>query len=156
MGEYRFLSTWCVDAPIERVWDVLQDDEHYPDWWKGVLAVKVLEPGDEHGVGRVARTTWRSALPYKLEFDFRLTRVEPPHLIAGQASGELEGDGTWRLYEGRGTAAVYSWNVRTTRAWMNVLRPVAKPAFGWNHDVVMRRGAQGLARRLGVALIASD
>ena len=25
MGQYEFLTTWCLDAPIERVFDVLRD-----------------------------------------------------------------------------------------------------------------------------------
>jgi hypothetical protein len=33
---------------------------------------------------------------------------------------------------------------------MNLLAPLARPIFRWNHDVVMDWGADGLARRLGV------
>ena len=33
---------------------------------------------------------------------------------------------------------------------MNLLAPVARPLFKWNHDVVMNWGAEGLAKRLGV------
>jgi hypothetical protein len=44
--------------------------------------------------------------------------------------------------------------VRTTRAWMNLAGRLGRPAFGWNHDRVMRDGGRGLARRLGVALVA--
>jgi hypothetical protein len=95
-------------------------------------------------------------LPYELSFDSRVTRVERPHLIEGTATGELEGTGVWRLYEGSGTAAVYEWRVHTTRAWMNVLAPLARPAFAWNHDIVMRQGADGIARELGARLIARD
>jgi hypothetical protein len=93
---------------------------------------------------------------YELSFDTRVTRVERPHLLEGTAAGELEGTGTWRLYEGPGTAAVYEWRVRTTRAWMSVLGSVVRPAFVWNHDVVMRQGADGIARALGAQLIACD
>jgi hypothetical protein len=50
---------------------------------------------------------------------------------------------------------VYEWDVRTARAWMNWLAPVARPAFAWNHDAVMRQGAEGLARLLGVPLLVS-
>lgn len=37
---------------------------------------------------------------------------------------------------------------------MNVLAPVARPAFSWNHDLVMRQGGHGLAKRLGATLVA--
>jgi len=156
MASYSFLSTWCVSAPLERVWALLCDVERYPDWWKGVRKVDVLEPGaDGRGLGTLYRTQWRSRLPYSLTLDTRITRYEPPHLVEGQASGELAGIGTWRLYESSaGTAAIYSWDVRTTAASMNWLAPIARPAFTYNHDLVMRWGAEGLARTLGAELIA--
>ena len=43
------------------------------------------------------------------------------------------------------TAVVYEWNVRTTKPWMNLLAPIARPVFAWNHDWVMRNGGEGLA-----------
>jgi hypothetical protein len=157
MAAYSFLTTWCVDAPIERVWDVISASERYPEWWTGVRSVTELESGGENGVGALSRFEWRSKLPYSLEFDMRVTRSQPPYLLEAQASGELEGVGIWRLYSGAlGTAVVYSWDVSTTRRWMNRLAPLARPAFTWNHDLVMRRGAQGLATKLGVELVAYD
>jgi hypothetical protein len=131
------------------VFDVLHDSGAYPRWWKGVQSVELLEPGDKSAVGELDHFTWRSVLPYTLGFDLRVTRVERPHLIEGHASGELEGVGTWRLYEGPGTAIVYDWRVRTTKLWMNLLGPLARPAFAWNHDIVMRAGGRGLAAELG-------
>ncbi len=74
----------------------------------------------------------------------------------GHASGELEGVGTWRLYKGDGVAVVYDWRVRTTKPWMNVFGPLARPAFSWNHDVVMRQGGRGLAAELGATLLLCD
>lgn len=35
---------------------------------------------------------------------------------------------------------------------MNLLAPVARPLFAWNHDVVMTWGGEGLARLLGAHL----
>jgi hypothetical protein len=156
MAAYSFLTTWCVAAPLERVWDVISDPLGYPDWWPGVRKVTVLEPGEDGpgGVGTLYRQEWRSKLPYSLEFDSRVTRIEAPHLLAGQASGELTGAGIWRLFEGpSGTVALYNWDVSTTRAWMNRLAPVARPAFAWNHHYVMRQGALGLAEKLGAELV---
>lgn len=157
MAAYSFVSTWCVDAPITDVWDVLAASDRYPEWWKGVLEVVELEPGGEHGIGALSRMRWRSRLPYSLQIDLRVTRSEPPHLLEARASGELVGVGVWRLYEGAaGTAAVFSWDVFTSRAWMNRLAPVGPPAFARNHDYVMRNGAFGLAARLGAELVAHD
>jgi uncharacterized protein YndB with AHSA1/START domain len=156
VASYEFLTTWCIDAPIEAVFDVLNDSAGYPRWWKGVQSVEVLEPGDQRTRGELARFTWRSVLPYSLGFDLRATRVERPHLIEGHAFGELEGVGTWRLYEGQGTAIVYDWRVRTTKRWMNLVGPLARPAFSWNHDIVMRQGGKGLAAELGAALLLHD
>ncbi|MDQ6777227.1 MAG: SRPBCC family protein [Actinomycetota bacterium] len=156
MASYEFLTTWCVDAPIEAVFDVLHDAREYPRWWKGVQSVALLEPGDESGVGELDHFVWRSVLPYSLGFDLRVIRVEPPYLIEGLAHGELEGVGTWRLYGGRGTAIVYDWRVQTTKRWMNAFGALARPAFAWNHDLVMRQGGKGLATELGATLLLHD
>ena len=153
VADYRFVTTWCLDAPIERVFEAIDDAAAWPQWWRGVKRTELLEQGDEDGVGRLWRLTWRSRLPYELTFESRVTRREPPHLLEGTADGELVGIGRWRIYEGRGTAAVYEWNVRTSRAWMNRVAPVARPLFAWNHDVVMRHGAEGLAGLLGAPLL---
>jgi uncharacterized protein YndB with AHSA1/START domain len=154
MAEYRFLTTWCLEAPIEPVWDAIYDSERWPEWWRGVESAVEVTPGDDDGIGRVGRYVWKSRLPYELEFEMVTTRVDRPHLLEGEASGELAGTGRWRLFEAAGTTAVlYEWNVRTARPWMNLLAPVARPVFAWNHDWVMRNGGEGLARRLGARLL---
>ena len=157
MAEYRFLTTWLLDADRERIWDAIYESERWPEWWKGVLETERLEEGDANGVGQYGRYVWKSRLPYELEFFIRTTEVERPHLLVGEASGELAGTGRWRLFEQGGvTAVIYEWNVRTTRAWMNALSPIARPIFAVNHDWVMRNGGEGLARLLGANLLASD
>ncbi len=45
---------------------------------------------------------------------------------------------------------MYEWNVKTTKAWMNLLAPIAGPVFRWNHDTIMRWGEEGLKMRLGL------
>ncbi len=153
MSEYAFLTRWSFQAPIEQVWDLIAKAEDWPGWWPGVERVEVLEPGPEGEVGSLRRFTWKSRLPYRLAFDMRTTRVERPHVLEGQASGELDGTGRWELRQERDWTHVrYDWRVATSKAWMNLLAPVARPLFAWNHDVVMRWGGEGLARRLGCPL----
>jgi hypothetical protein len=157
LAEYRFLTTWLVQAERDRVWDAIYESERWPGWWKGVLEAEKLEEGDEAGVGQYGRYVWKARLPYRLEFFVRTTRVEKPHLLEGDASGELAGIGRWRLFEHAGvTAVLYEWNVRTTRAWMNFFAPFARPIFAVNHDYVMRNGGHGLAKLLGARLLAVD
>ena len=118
--------------------------------------VEERDAGDGAGIGSCCLVEWRSRVPYSLSFEFTVERVEPPRLMAGVARGELAGKGTWRLFEQDGvTAVVYEWEVETTKRWMNLVGPVARPVFEYNHDVVMRWGGEGLARRLGVRLLAA-
>ena len=102
------------------------------------------------------RIAWRSRIPYDLEFEFTVHDMDEPCSMSGEADGELTGSGQWRLFEQDGvTAVTYEWNVHTTKPWMNVLAPVARPIFEYNHNVVMRWGGEGLARRLGCNLLAA-
>jgi len=156
VSEYGFLTTWVLDARAEDVWNAIYHPERWPEWWPGVVAVEKLAGGDDGGVGSVYRHTWKSLLPYEVRFDIRTTRVELPHVIEGEAWGELAGRGRWRFFERDVTVVTYEWNVRTTRPWMNALAPVARPVFAWNHDYVMRRGGRGLAELLGARLLAQS
>ena len=135
---------------------MLREPLRWPQWWRGVERVAELAPGDARRVGSRYRIAWRSRIPYELEFDFTVHTVDEPCCMAGQAVGELEGTGTWRLFEQNGiTAVVYDWDVTTSKRWMKLLAPVARPVFEYNHDVVMRWGGEGLARRLGTRLLAA-
>jgi uncharacterized protein YndB with AHSA1/START domain len=152
---YEFVTIWRLDAPLEQVWNEIKHSENWPQWWKGVLQIKELKAGDENGVGSIRHSMWKSALPYKLEFDMEIMRVEPMNTIEARAFGELEGVGLWTLTaENENTTHVrYDWKVKTTKAWMNYLAPVAKPFFRWNHDVIMNWGGQGLAKKLNCRLL---
>ncbi|HWW66409.1 MAG TPA: SRPBCC family protein [Solirubrobacterales bacterium] len=157
MAEYRFLTTWLLDSPREPVWEAIYDQERWPQWWRGVEEAEELKPGAEDGVGTVSRLVWKSLLPYRVEFEVTTTRVEKHQLLEADAVGELEGVGRWRLYEQDGaTAVLYEWNVSTTKPWMNLMAPLLRPAFEWNHDWVMTRGGEGISRLLGCRLLASD
>lgn len=120
------------------------------------MRVDELASGDGCRVGSCYRIEWRSRIPYSVEFEFTVQRAEEPTLMEGRAEGDLNGQGRWRLLEDAGvTAVLYEWNVSTAKPWMNAVAPLARPLFAWNHDRVMRWGGEGLARELGVPLLAS-
>ncbi|MEI7925556.1 MAG: SRPBCC family protein [Chloroflexota bacterium] len=151
MKQYHFVTNWNVEAPIERVFEVILDSLAWPEWWHGVTHVEAVTPGDADGVGDVRRYTFRSVLPYALTFDVRSTLVDPPGRLFGDASGQLVGRGRWFLVPtAEGTSIRYEWDVSTTEWWMNLAGPIAGAVFSWNHDVIMRWGEQGLRARLGL------
>ena len=154
MAHYSFLSTWILDAPRDDVWNAIYAVERWPEWWRGVREVELLEEGDADGVGALYRHDWRSVIPYPVRFEARITRIEPRDLIEADAHGELAGTGRWRFFGDRETTVTYEWNVRTTKPWMNFAAPLARPIFRWNHNVVMHQGGEGLARLLGARLLA--
>jgi uncharacterized protein YndB with AHSA1/START domain len=157
MADYHYVSTWQLQAPIEQVWTAITDLERLPAWYSGVQDARVLASGDAHGVGTRVRYVIKGRLPLRLAFEATITRSVPPREQELQAEGELEGTGRWLLEQhGEVTTARYTWDVRTTRPWMNLLAPVARPIFTWNSRGVMLQAGEGLARFLDVPLVRAE
>ncbi len=145
MAVYRFETVWMFDNRIEPVWDAIRQTGNWPEWWRGVISVSELRTGDKDGVGAIYHTIWKSRLPYRLEFDSEVLRVVQYREIEVRAFGELEGSGLWQFEtKGREVIVRYDWRVSTKKRWMNVIAPVARPLFKWNHDVIMAWGEAGL------------
>jgi carbon monoxide dehydrogenase subunit G len=157
MADYHYVSTWQLQAPIEQVWAALNDLEHLPIWYSGVHEARELTPGDAQGVGRRVRYVIKGPLPLQLAFEATTTRSLPPREQELQAEGELAGTGRWSLdQQGEVTTVRYRWDVGTTRPWMNVLAPLARPLFTWNSRGVMLQAGEGLAGFLGVPLVSAE
>jgi uncharacterized protein YndB with AHSA1/START domain len=155
LSGFSLVSEWRLGVPIERVWEALVRPQEWPRWWRYVEAAVPVAAGNARGIGARTSYVWSSRLPYRLVFEMRTTRTEPPLLLEGEASGDLEGRGRWLLARDAGTTAVrYEWQVHTTRRWMNVVGPLLAPLFAWNHDQVMRAGGRGLAEYLGARYVS--
>ncbi|WP_413171594.1 SRPBCC family protein [Anabaena azotica] len=148
MTEYNFVTTWIIDAPIEKVWSEIINYPNWPTWWKYVE--RVISIQDYH------RFIWKTPLAYKLAFDIKLIRVEPPNVLELMAKGDVDGVGLWELESiESGTLVRYTWKVKTTKAWMNILAIFLRPLMEWNHNAIMEEGGKALAQRLGAKLISA-
>ena len=157
MADYHYISTWQLQAPIERVWPAISDLERLPAWYPAVQEVQTLAAGDPDGVGGRVRYLIKGRLPMRLAFEATITRVVPPRELELRAEGELAGTGRWELEQrGEVTSVRYTWDVRTTKAWMNLAAPVARPLFTWNTRGVLLEAGQGLARFLQVPLVDAE
>ncbi len=148
-SEFLLISRWRIEAPLTRVWNALHEPADWPRWWRYVAAVDKLAAGDAEGVGARYRFHWTSRLPYSIRLTTEVTEIARHRLIRASASGDLQGEGVWRLQESAaGTDVEYTWKVNLDRAWMRLFAPLLRPVFTWNHNAVMAAGEQGLGRHL--------
>jgi hypothetical protein len=153
MALYHFVTEFALDAAPERVWDLILRTPTWLPFWRWLRRVDVLEPGRPDGTGARYRLVIGTALPYALTFEGEAVRVVPRSRYEARTTGDLEGTGLWELSQQDGGSRLrYTWIVAPTKRWMNLLAPIARPAFSWNHALVMRGFAAGLARELGCRL----
>jgi hypothetical protein len=154
MQRYVLTSRWRLAASPQRVWQLLTDIERWPRWWRRVRVAHVIEKGREGGVGGVATIEWSSALALRIRLRLITTQCEAGRHLEALAEGDLRGRGSW-LLEPTPLGAVdvtYRWDAVPTRPFMRHLGTVLQPVFEWNHFVVMRDGAHGMASHLGCSL----
>jgi uncharacterized protein YndB with AHSA1/START domain len=150
-GEYRFLTRWQFDAPIDRVWAVITDVGQYPLWWPGVQKATILGPDKSLRVGQTAELAVRGSLPYTLHFRTEVVDFAAPHRLIVRSSGELTGRGEWSLSSSEsGTEVTYLWEVTLDKQPFNLLArlPGIRRLLENNHDRVMTQGGANLAQLL--------
>lgn len=152
-NDYHFVTRWQIEASPEEITTVLGEADALARWWPSVyLTVRVEEPGDERGIGRVVSLWTKGWLPYTLRWSFRVTESDPPHGFAFEAFGDFVGRGVWTLEptdDGRSTAVTYDWLILAEKGILKRLSFVMKPLFGANHRWAMARGEESL--RLEIA-----
>jgi hypothetical protein len=147
LTEYHFLERWHAGAPPDAVWDLVADPRTYARWWSEFVEVTPLN--DIEGVGSRVAVHVKAALPYHMRFELESVRYDRPHAAEVRVQGDLVGLMRWLFtpYAG-GTYLVFEEEVRTGKQLLNVLAPLGKPFFAWNHRSMMRHGQQGLNRAL--------
>lgn len=137
---YSFREQWTVAANPEDVRAVLVDLEHYPAWWRQVVAVGKIGEDD-------AVALCRSVLPYTLELRLHAVSRELP-TIEVEVGGHLCGRVRWTLEPATGgTRLTWQQDVRV-HGWLAGPAAVARPLLRWNHARMMRGGRLGLEARL--------
>ncbi len=116
-NDYHFITHWCVQGALKEVSDIIGDARELTRWWPSVyLDVRVLEPGDEHGLGKVVSLYTKGWLPYTLRWDFRVTSVQRDG-FALVASGDFDGRGIWIFeQDGPWVNITYDWKISAASA----------------------------------------
>lgn len=116
-------STAEVDAPLERVWALVEDVERAPEWQGGLKGIHALER-DGEGHATLCQTE-ADAKVRTVKATVRFTYNGPTTLSWRQEKGELKSvDGRWELEDlgGNRTRATYSLEVDLGRMLSLVIR----------------------------------
>jgi uncharacterized protein YndB with AHSA1/START domain len=116
-------STAEIDAPLERVWALVEDVERAPGWQGGLKGIRALERDDE-GRATLCQTEG-DAKVRTVKSTVRFTYNGPTTLAWRQEKGELKSvDGRWELEDlgGNRTRATYSLAVDPGRMLGLVIR----------------------------------
>jgi len=148
-NDYHFITHWCVQGALKEVSDIIGDARELTRWWPSVyLDVRVLEPGDEHGLGKVVSLYTKGWLPYTLRWDFRVTSVQRDG-FALVASGDFDGRGIWIFeQDGPWVNITYDWKISAEKPLLRYFSVLVKPIFSANHRWAMARGEESLRLEL--------
>jgi hypothetical protein len=149
-SDYHFITKWRVEGELKEVADIIEDALSLPRWWGSVyLKAQELEPGGEHGIGKLINLHAAGWLTYRLRINFRTFASNYPHGFSMTATGDLEGIGIWTFaQDGAHVDVTYDWTVRANKAIVRRLSFILKPIFRSNHNWTMKRGAESLKLEL--------
>ena len=155
-ARYHFLSEFTLTSSREAVWAALVAAEAWPSWWRWLKRLEVVRAAtSENGVGAVYRNHIGSPTGYSFTFRVEIADTDRLRRIDMALTGEIDGRIRYLLSEGPsgGTHISYAQLVETPKWWMNLLAPIARPGFTWNHDKLMTDFAKGLAQATGGELV---
>jgi hypothetical protein len=149
-NDYNFIDKWRVEADVKEVADILEDALSLPRWWPSVyFEVQELEPGGEHGIGKLISLRAGGWLPYTLRINFGTVESRYPFGFSMDATGDLQGQGIWTFeQDGAFVTVTYDWTVRADKPIVDKLSFLLKPVFRSNHNWTMRRGEESLKLEL--------
>ncbi|MGZ4183089.1 MAG: type II toxin-antitoxin system RatA family toxin [Solirubrobacteraceae bacterium] len=123
MGNITGSSTAEIDAPIERVWELVEDVEAAPSWQGGLKALRAIE---RDGDGRaVLCETESDGKVRTLKSIVRFSYDGPTELRWTQEKGDMKSvDGSWKLEDlgDARTRATYALDVDLGRMLGMVIR----------------------------------
>jgi len=150
---YHFISNWKVKSSKEEVYDVLGDAEGLARWWPSVyLDVKILQPGDALGVGKIVELFTKGWLPYTLRWSFVVTAIDKPNSFTIVPSGDFLGRGIWTFEQDKENPEycniVYDWKISAEKPLLQKLSFLVRPVFSANHLWAMKKGEESLKLEL--------
>src|SRR5215470_2622515 len=84
-----------IDAPAERVFEMLTDPKRLPEYARGLVSVEDIRQTEQH-MGDSFRATY-AVLGLHFPMTFTATEYEPPTKLTRRFEEGMQGTWTWRL-----------------------------------------------------------
>lgn len=149
-NDYQCVTHWRLPGTAEEISDILGDTALLRRIWPSVYGgADGIQPGGEHGLGKVVRMQTVGHLQYVLHWAYKVVETRHPNGYTVEARGDLAGHGVWTLeQDGDWVNLTYDWSVRANKPLLKWLSPLLKPLFARNHDQVMADGQRALLAEL--------
>ncbi len=150
MSQFQFVTRWSFQAPIEKVWEMLNRPERFPEWWPGFEQSELLS-GEAGAIGAVYGYRVRGSAGLIFDFTLQIEEKQAPRYLRLKADGDFVGSGIWNLSaRGLDTLVTYDWRVGVTRPALRLLGqlPGVRSYMERSHDKVMAQGGENLSRLL--------
>jgi len=154
-ARYHFVSTYSLTSDRDAVWTALTAVRDWPTWWRWLTRVEALRPATgPDDLGAAYRNHVKAPTGYGMVYSTEIVEVDPGRRMDVVSGGDIVGRGRFLLDDSPdgGTELSFVWLVETPKWWMNLLAPIARPAFTWNHDRLMTDFGTGLAGVSGGAV----
>jgi hypothetical protein len=131
---YQLGYRWTIEGPIDTVFHFVSDARTFHEWFGVFKRVESDDPDGPVRVGSHSRMKVRALLPYTLDWDVTVSRLEPPCLLH-------------RLEQQGGIVTVINeQELIADRPLPGLLHPLAQAIFNLNHEWAMGRARDPLQR----------
>jgi uncharacterized protein YndB with AHSA1/START domain len=107
-------ATTVINAPVERVWDAIEDIESQVRWMEDAVAIRFTS-AQRSGVGASFDCDTRVG-PLRLVDRMRVTEWDPPHRMGIRHAGLVTGSGRFSL-EDAGGPTRFTWEEDLAFPW---------------------------------------
>jgi hypothetical protein len=141
---FRYDRTFALDVEPESLWALLEQTDHYVDWWSWLASLD----GGGLQAGSTAQCVVRAPLPYSLRFAVHIDEAIAPSRVVTRVDGDLAGPARLEIAaRPGGCEARLVWALELRARVLRPLAVVTRPAMQWAHDRVVDTGLAEFRRR---------
>ena len=76
MYKYHLKTEWRIEAPLERVYDLVVDSSAWTRWWPDLHESSLLCANDNDGIGSIWQYVWNTYYFCKIRFTVKIVDIE--------------------------------------------------------------------------------